>query len=347
MSACCAPSASSGERKGSTGHGDPTGGDHVTGGDPTAAGSGEAGIRLPFDLPTRDPRDVARGMIRIPAGAFDMGGDDPDAFPDDGEGPVRNVQLSAYLLDATAVTNRQFAAFVKATGYVTEAERFGWSFVFHLFVGAGQRRHVMDASVPGAPWWLAVENAHWRAPEGPDSDVARRPQHPVVHVSWLDAYAYARWAGKRLPTEAEWERAARGGLPRATYAWGDDLTPRGRHRCNIWQGTFPRMDTGDDGFSGPAPVKSYAPNGLGIYEVAGNVWEWCADWWSTEWHARQTPETRIDPVGPGAGDARVMRGGSYLCHASYCNRYRVAARTKNTPDSSTGNLGFRCATDPV
>jgi formylglycine-generating enzyme required for sulfatase activity len=300
---------------------------------------------LPFDVPARDPREVTRGMVRIPAGTFDMGGDDPDAFPDDGEGPVRSVQLSSYLLDATAVTNRQFGAFVKATGYVTEAEKFGWSFVFHLFVGAEQRRHVMDASVPGAPWWLAVEGASWRAPEGPGSDVARRPQHPVVHVSWLDAYAYARWAGKRLPTEAEWERAARGGIPRATYAWGDDLTPRGRHRCNIWQGRFPQLDTAEDGYTGTAPVKSYAPNGFGLYEVAGNVWEWCGDWWSTDWHVRETPETRIDPVGPQTGDARVMRGGSYLCHASYCNRYRVAARTKNTPDSSAGNLGFRCAAD--
>jgi formylglycine-generating enzyme len=331
MSACCVPSSPGGVGGG--------------GGRDDATTTTDTRIELPFDPPARDPRDVARGMVRIPGGAFDMGGDDLDAFPDDGEGPVRNVTLSAYLVDATPVTNRQFGAFVKATGYETEAERFGWSFVFHLFVGAEQRRHVMDAQVPGAPWWLAVEGASWRAPEGPGSDLGRRPQHPVVHVSWLDAYAYARWAGKRLPTEAEWERAARGGLSRATYAWGDDLTPRGRHRCNIWQGAFPRVDTADDGFSGTAPVKSFAPNGFGLYDVAGNVWEWCADWWSTDWHAREAPETRNDPHGPVSGQARVMRGGSYLCHASYCNRYRVAARTKNTPDSSTGNLGFRCAAD--
>ncbi|PSK97847.1 formylglycine-generating enzyme required for sulfatase activity [Haloactinopolyspora alba] len=284
-------------------------------------------------------------MASIPGGEFSMGGDDPDAFPDDGEGPVRTVRLSPYLIDTTAVTNRQFNAFVKATGYETDAERFGWSFVFHMFIGAEQRPHVMDATVPGAQWWLAVEGATWRAPEGPGSDVDTRPQHPVVHVSWRDAAAYAAWAGKRLPTEAEWEMAARGGLHQAKYAWGDELVPKNRWRCNIWQGTFPRTNTADDGHVGPAPVKSYAPNGLGLYEVAGNVWEWCADWWSTTWHAEQRPETRTDPAGPPEGEFRVTRGGSYLCHESYCNRYRVAARTRNTPDSSTGNTGFRCAAD--
>ncbi|REF37422.1 formylglycine-generating enzyme family protein [Thermasporomyces composti] len=300
---------------------------------------------LPFEIPSRSPREVARGMVAIPGGRFLMGGDDPDAFPADGEGPVRAVTLDPFLIDATLVTNRQFQAFVKATGYVTDAERFGWSFVFHLFVGPEQRRYVMDATVPDAPWWLAVEGANWRAPEGPGSDIATRPNHPVVHVSWRDAYAYARWAGKRLPTEAEWERAARGGLERARYAWGDELTPRGRWRCNIWQGRFPGHNTAEDGFVGTSPVKSYAPNGFGLYDVAGNVWEWCADWWSTTWHVEDRPETRTNPTGPPTGQEKVMRGGSYLCHESYCNRYRVAARTKNTPDSSTGNLGFRCAAD--
>ena len=284
-------------------------------------------------------------MVRIPGGEFGMGGADPDGRPADGEGPVRTVALRPYLIDATAVTNRQFAAFVKATGYVTEAERFGWSFVFHLFVGPAQRPHVVDATVPEAPWWLAVEGATWRSPEGPGSTVQTRPQHPAVHVSWNDAHAYATWAGKRLPTEAEWERAARGGLEQHTYAWGDELAPRGRWRCNIWQGQFPAVNTEDDGHVGTAPVKSYAPNGFGLYDVAGNVWEWCGDWWSTTWHAEEAPHTRVDPRGPDIGDARVMRGGSYLCHESYCNRYRVAARTQNTPDSSTGNTGFRCAAD--
>jgi len=323
MSACCSPSAGSSDAS-------------------PAAGQE---VELPFAIPERDPRTVARGMVKISGGEFLMGGDDPDAFPDDGEGPVRRVRVSPFLIDATTVTNRQFASFVKATGYVTEAERFGWSFVFHLFVGPEQRRYVMDATVPDAPWWLGVKGANWRAPEGPGSDISTRPHHPVVHVSWRDAYAYARWAGKRLPTEAEWEFAARGGLSRARYAWGDELTPRGRHRCNIWQGRFPHVNTADDGYVGTAPVKSFPPNGFGLYEVAGNVWEWCADWWSTSWHVPESPETRIDPKGPESGDAKVMRGGSYLCHASYCNRYRVAARTKNTPDSSSGNLGFRCAAD--
>jgi formylglycine-generating enzyme len=299
---------------------------------------------VPFDVPEREPREVARGMVAIPGGAFQMGGADPDAFPDDAEGPVREVTVRPFLIDPTAVTNRQFAAFVKSTGYVTEAERFGWSYVFHLFVAS--RSDVIDGVVPGAPWWLPVRDATWRSPEGPGSSVATRPQHPVVHVSWSDAVAYATWAGKRLPTEAEWERAARGGLERARFAWGDELTPRGRWRCNIWQGAFPRANSADDGHIGTAPVKSYPPNGFGLYEVAGNVWEWCADWFSADWHVEESSATRIDPQGPVDGTSRVMRGGSYLCHESYCNRYRVAARTSNTPDSSTGNLGFRCAFTP-
>lgn len=322
MSACCSPSAGRG-----------------------ADTEQFAEYDLPFELPGWHPRDIARGMVPIPGGEFRMGGNDPDGFPDDGEGPVRTVRLSPYLIDATVVTNRQFATFVKATGYVTEAERFGWSFVFHLFVGRKQSRHVIDAAVPGAPWWLPVWGATWRHPEGPGSAVVDRSQHPVVHVSWRDAMAYAAWAGKRLPTEAEWECAARGGLDQARYAWGDDLVPKKRWHCNIWQGRFPTQNTAEDGHVGPAPVKSYPPNGFGLYEVAGNVWEWCGDFWSIAWHAEDRPDTRIDPVGPPRGDQRVIRGGSYLCHRSYCNRYRVAARTHNTPDSSSGNTGFRCVAD--
>jgi formylglycine-generating enzyme required for sulfatase activity len=284
-------------------------------------------------------------MVLIPAGPFLMGGDDDDAFLDDGEGPVREVTLSAYRIDATAVTCRQFAAFVDATGHVTDAERSGWSFVFRALIDPAAAPSVPGRSPPEAPWWVAVDGACWRAPEGPGSDAEARGDHPVVHVSWQDAAAYAAWSGKRLPTEAEWEKAARGNLARARFPWGNELKPGGRHRCNIWQGRFPTINTGDDGYVATAPVASFEPNGFGLYNVAGNVWEWCRDWWSATWHVQESPPTRLDPRGPPDGDAKVIRGGSYLCHASYCNRYRVAARTSNTLASSTGHMGFRCAAD--
>ncbi|MDW5324445.1 formylglycine-generating enzyme family protein [Plantactinospora sp. KLBMP9567] len=298
-----------------------------------------------FDIPQRDSVRVAKSMIAIPAGSFWMGGDDQDAIPADGEGPVREVHVSAFRIDSKAVSNAAFAAFVKATGYVTEAERFGWSFVFHQFVGERARGAVMDARVPDAPWWLGVQGADWRHPEGPGSHVGGRSNHPVVHVSWADATAYAGWAGKRLPTEAEWEKAARGGLVRKRFPWGDEFTPRGQHRCNTWQGRFPTRNTGEDGYLGTAPVDAYRPNGFGLYNMSGNVWEWCADRFDADWHVEPSDATRIDPRGPSTGNSRVMRGGSYLCHVSYCNRYRVAARTHNTPDSASGHLGFRCAVD--
>jgi formylglycine-generating enzyme required for sulfatase activity len=286
-------------------------------------------------------------MVAIPGGAFSMGSDDDDAYDADGEGPVRDVALDAYRIDACAVSNRQFAAFVDATGYVTDAERHGWSFVFYAALDAQARATARRGVVSDAPWWLAVDDATWRSPEGRASTLDDRLDHPVVHVSWNDAHAYATWAGKRLPTEAEWERAARGGIERARYPWGDALKPAGRHRCNIWQGRFPDVNTGDDGWLGTAPVDAFAPNGFGLHNAAGNVWEWCADWWSATWHIAATRETRENPRGPAAGDAKVIRGGSYLCHASYCNRYRVAARASNGVDSSTGHMGFRCAADPA
>ncbi|WP_219418526.1 formylglycine-generating enzyme family protein [Pseudonocardia nigra] len=286
-------------------------------------------------------------MVTIPGGVFRMGDDREEAVRADGEGPVRPVELAPFRIDATAVSNARFAAFVEATGHVTDAERFGWSYVFADFLTGAAAGNVLPGRMAGIPWWVPVRGASWRRPEGPGSGVDDRADHPVVHVSWHDAGAYAAWAGKRLPTEAEWERAARGGLERARFAWGDDLEPGGEHRCNIWQGTFPVQNTGADGHLGTAPVTAFAPNGFGLYGVAGNVWEWCADWWSPTWHVAAREEARRNPQGPPNGRQKVIRGGSYLCHRSYCTRYRAAARTSNTPDSTTGHMGFRCAADVV
>jgi sulfatase modifying factor 1 len=265
------------------------------------------------------------GMVELPGGTFRMGTDDADGFPEDQEGPVREVAVGPFAIGAQAVTNGRFAEFVDATGYETDAERFGWSYVFAKFLPKELRR--ASPRLEQTPWWCGVTGAQWRRPEGPGSDLDGRWDHPVVHVSWHDAAAFCAWAGARLPTEAEWEYAARGGLDQARYPWGDELTPGGEHRCNIWQGRFPVQNTQEDGFSGTAPADAFQPNGFGLYNVAGNVWEWCADWFDR------------------AEQSRAMRGGSYLCHESYCNRYRVAARSSNTPDSSTGNLGFRVAAD--
>nr|WP_204920231.1 formylglycine-generating enzyme family protein [Microlunatus panaciterrae] len=284
-------------------------------------------------------------MVKIPAGEFWMGSESSDAFPADGEGPVRQVGISTFWIDKFPVTNAQFARFVAATDFRTEAERFGWSFVFAGLLGAEAAPRLIEGTVPGAPWWRGVRGATWQSPFGPGSDLAGLPDHPVVHVSWNDAVAYADWAGKRLPTEAEWEKAARGGLERASYPWGDELTPGGSHRANIWQGAFPSHNTAEDGYLGTAPVDAFPPNGYGVYGSSGNVWEWTGDWFSPTWHRHHRPETRIDPRGPRYGRARVVRGGSYLCHRSYCNRYRVAARTQTTPDSSLGHTGFRLAAD--
>lgn len=281
------------------------------------------------------------GMVLLPGGTFRMGTDAAEGFPADGEGPSREVTVSPFYLSPHAVTNLEFARFVEETGYATEAERFGWSFVFHLFVSEATRATVRHA--PGqTPWWLAVEGADWRRPEGPDSNAGDRPDHPVVHVSWNDAAAYCEWAGVRLPTEAEWEFAARGGLEGKTYPWGDLLKPGGVHQCNIWQGKFPVKNNASDGYAGTAPVDAYEPNGYGMYNMSGNVWEWCADWFSPDYHRTTAPD---NPRFEAPTGVRSIRGGSYLCHRSYCNRYRVAARSKNTPDSSTGNIGFRVAAD--
>ena len=274
--------------------------------------------------------------VSLPGGSFLMGTDYSQGFPADGEGPVRRVTLSSFDIDTYPVTNADFASFISATNYRTEAETFGWSFVFWAHIPEEHFEKVVEDTVAQTPWWCKVPGATWDHPEGPGSDVKDRRNHPVVHVSWNDAAAYASWAGKILPTEAQWEYAARGGLEQKLYSWGDELTPEGRHLCNIWQGQFPRLDTAEDGYAGSCPVDSFPPNGYGLYSCTGNVWEWCADWFSTAFSALQ------NPVGPPDGQAKVMKGGSFLCHASYCNRYRVAARTSNTPDSSASNIGFRC-----
>ena len=263
------------------------------------------------------------GMIMLDGGEFLMGSEDHWAYPGDGEGPVRRVLIEPFWIDTCAVSNADFARFADETGHETEAERFGWSFVF---AGLLPDDFPPTRAVAQAPWWRQVEGADWRHPEGPHSDVAERPGHPVLHVTWNDAQAYCEWTGARLPTEAEWEYASRGGLEGQPFPWGEDLEPAGEHRMNVWQGTFPAVNTVADGFYGTCPVDAFEPNGYGLRNTTGNVWEWCAD--------RFGPELRTH---------RATRGGSYLCHASYCRRYRVSARNALTPDSSTGNTGFRCA----
>jgi formylglycine-generating enzyme required for sulfatase activity len=247
------------------------------------------------------------------------------------------VDLSPFSIARYPVTNAQFAAFVEAAGHRTDAEVFGWSFVFAGFL---PDEWPATRAVVGAPWWRQVEGADWAHPMGPRSAVDDRADHPVVHVSWDDARAFCAWTGSRLPTEAQWEYAARGGLVQARFPWGEELEPDGQHRMNVFQGLFPSANTMADGYAGTAPVRAFVPNGYGIYQMTGNVWEWTADWFDPAYYL---VSPRSDPHGPAAGVERVMRGGSYLCHQSYCNRYRVDARSSISPDSSTGNLGFRVA----
>jgi formylglycine-generating enzyme required for sulfatase activity len=245
-------------------------------------------------------------MNLLPGGEFLMGTDGDYGFPLDGEGPAHAVRLAPFHIDATCVTNEQFNAFVNATGYKTEAERFGWSFVFGGHLSPAELAKSVRLVVQGSEWWCRVDGATWRHPEGPRSNIKQRWTHPVVQVSWADARAYAAWAGKRLPTEAEWEYAARGGLVQKRFPWGDELEPGGRHLMNVWQGTFPTRNTEADGHYGVAPARSFRANGHGLYNMTGNVWEWCWDWFDANYYKNSPAE---NPVGPAIGERRLANGG--------------------------------------
>lgn len=327
------------------------------------------------DKAAQSTLDVAppAGMVWVPGGEFLMGSTDPLARPD--EGPVHRVRVDGFFMDATEVTNEQFAAFVAATGYKTVAERpVDWQ-ELEKQVPPGTPKPSDSALQPGSlvftppdhavdtrahhQWWKWTAGADWRHPEGPGSSLAERQQHPVVHVAYEDAVAFARWAGKRLPTEAEWELAARGGLSGARNAWGDE--PVDARRANTWQGDFPHRGIAQDGFARTAPVKSFPPNGFGLYDMAGNVWEWCSDLFRPDTYARRVvasgrdavtdnptgPERSLDPRNPHSPESRVQRGGSFLCHDSYCASYRPSARMGAPPDTGMSHVGFRCVVSPA
>ena len=304
-------------------------------------------------------------MVWIPGGEFSMGSEaaadslcEVPGITADAR-PIHRVAVDGFWMDATEVTNDDFAAFVKATGYITIAERTPDA---RDFPGAPPELLVPGSAVfvpPDRPvdrrnplqWWRYVPRADWRHPEGPDSDLAGRGRHPVVHVAFADAEAYAAWAGKRLPTEAEWEFAARGGATGQLFLWGNELTPKGTHHANIHQGTFPSKDNGADGFMGVAPVAKFPANGYGLHDVAGNVWEWVSDWYRPDYYATlaasgqvavnpRGPGEPFDPAEPGARK-RVQRGGSFLCTDQYCSRYLVGARGKGEISTGSSHLGFR------
>jgi len=256
-------------------------------------------------------------MVLINRGTFRMGTDDGMPY----EAPAHEVKVESFWIDKHEVTVTEFARFVAATKYQTDAEKFGWSGVFNL--GNGE--------------WEKVDGANWRHPDGPGSNALST--EPVCQVSWNDAVTYSKWAGKRLPTEAEWEFAARGGLVGKRYSWGDELRPEGKPVANWWQGHFPDQNTGEDGYIRRSPVASFRANGYGLYDMAGNVWEWCSDWYQDDFYMQTA---RDNPTGPAAGKERVIKGGSWMCAENFCNDYRVAARSHATPDSGLDNVGFRC-----
>lgn len=279
--------------------------------------------------------DGVRGAASPIPGGQGFVGTRVAGIPDDGETPLRTTRIKPFRMGPTTVTNGQFEDFVRDTGYITEAEQFGWSFVFWAQVPA----HVGPTqSAPAVEWWRRVEGANWRDINGPDTMAeAWQPDHPVVQVSWNDARAYCKWAGGRLPSEAEWEHAARGGLGDVPFPWGDtepndtDHTP-----CNIWQGHFPQTNTGRDGHITTAPARAYAPNGYGLYNLVGNVWEWTSDAYTIK-SLKKDVRARLAQM----KGYKLSKGGSFLCHASYCYRYRIAARSGSSADSATTHQGFR------
>jgi formylglycine-generating enzyme len=293
----------------------------------------------------RTPEGPPAGMVWIPGGTFKMGSDE---FQEEAK-PIHAVTVRGFWMDATEVTNEQFEAFVKATGYVTIAERTPDA---KQFPNASPDQlkpfsAVFTPPVTDTPtrrfdeWWKPVFGANWRHPDGPGSTIAGKEKYPVVHISWVDADAYAKWAGKRLPTEAEWEFAARGGLDGKKYAWGDEFTPGGKSMANTWQGAFPKQNLTQDGHRTAAPVGSFPPNGYGLFDMSGNVWEWCSDWYQVGYF-KNSPKN--DPQGPeDSGEKRkVQKGGSFLCAENYCARYQVGARHSGEIESAADHIGFRC-----
>lgn len=281
-------------------------------------------------------------FVTIPAGEFLMGTDQP-FYPTDGESPSRSVWLDEFKISQFSVTNSEFAAFIEATGYQTEAEIYGWSYVFNGFIDETTASKQVAGVAASAPWWLAIEGAYWFKPFGNSKTIEDILNHPVVHVTHNDALEFCRWSGYKLPTEAQWEKASRGGLSGKLFPWGDSLLVDDSHQANIWQGEFPHLNTNEDGYFGTAPVDSFAANNFGLFNTVGNVWEWTQDFWSARWHIPESVETRRNPAGPHKESGnRVLKGGSFMCHDSYCYRYRNSARTFNSPNTSTSHIGFRC-----
>ena len=271
---------------------------------------------------------------KVPGGEFYIGTNKPE-IPLDDESPERKATVEPFEMMIYEASNENYWAFANATGYVSDSEQFKWSFVFENMLPARIKDEITQ-SAAAAPWWLPVPDATWRAPEGEGSNILKRLNHPVVHVSWNDAQEFCKFIGGRLPTEIEWERAARGGKRGRMYPWGNKLMPRGKHRCNIWHGDFPKKNTEDDGYMWSAPIDAFGPqNKYGFYNIVGNVWEWVEDDWIPN-HGKKQQGMTYD---------KCKKGGSYMCHKSYCFRYRVAARSHNSADSAASNLGFRCARD--